>query len=210
MKLKSIVLSVLCMLLLVGCSDSSSSGEDNTTKATTTTTYKNLSFEAAVLMVLDSGHINLIESDYVIDSANGKIGKARLEYDDNVEVASDIKAGDKIKVTLWGDVIGMKESYPPIIYDIKSIEKIGESKENSFEATVLKADDGHITLVDAELDDGNGNKIGEAQLEYFQNYKVSPDIKSGDKVKVIVGGDCEIVETGPPTITDVVSVEKIS
>lgn len=210
MKLKSIVLSVICMLMLVGCAEDSSSEKDNTTKTTTTTTYKNLSFEATVLMVLDNGYIGLIESDYVIDSANGKIGKARLEYDDGVEVDADIKAGDKIKVTVLGDVIGMKESSPPIIFDIKSIEKIGESKESSFEATVLKADDGYITLVDAELDDGNGNKIGESKLEFYESFKVPSDIKSGDKIKVTVGGDFGVIETGPPIITDVISVEKIS
>lgn len=202
---------LLCMFLLVGCTDDSSSEKSKTTSTTTTTTaHEDISFEATVLMALDNGYVGLIESDYVIDSANGKIGKARLEYDDSVEVASDIKEGDKIKVTVLGDVIGMKESSPPIIFDIKSIEKIGESKENSFEATVLKTDDGYITLVDAELDDGNGNKIGESKLEFYESFKVPSDIKSGDKIKVTVGGDFGIVETGLPIITDVVSVEKIS
>ncbi len=123
MKLKSIVLAFLCMLLLAGCTDDSSLKKAETTKAVTTTTYKNDSFEATVLQI-GKGQIGLIESDYVIDSSNGKIGEARLRYDDSVKVPSDIKKGDKIKVTVWGDGIGMKESSPPIIYDVKSIEKI--------------------------------------------------------------------------------------
>lgn len=210
MKIKVIALAFLCMLMLVGCTEDSSSEKDNTTKAATTTTYKNLSFEATVLMVLDNGHVGLIESDYVIDSANGKIGKARLEYDDSVEVDSDIKEWDKIKITVWGDVIGMKESYPPIIFDIKSIEKIGESKDISFEATVIKADDGYITLVDAELSYGNGEKVGESRLECDDSVEIPSDIEEGDKLKVTVGQDFSIIETGPPIITNIKSIEKIS
>ncbi len=124
MKLKSIVLAFLCMLLLVGCNGDSSSEKETTSKTTSTTTQKNLSFEATATIVDDDGRVLMIESDYVIDSSNGKIGEARLRYDDSVKVPSDIKEGDRIKVTVWGDGIGMKESSPPIIYDIKSIEKI--------------------------------------------------------------------------------------
>lgn len=170
---------------------------------------KDISFEATVIKA-DDGHVGLIESDYVIDSANGKIGKARLEYDDSVEVDSDIKEWDKIKITVWGDVIGMKESYPPIIFDIKSIEKIGESKDISFEATVIKADDGYITLVDAELSYGNGEKVGESRLECDDSVEIPSDIEEGDKLKVTVGQDFSIIETGPPIITNIKSIEKIS
>ncbi len=99
MKLKSIVLAVLCILLLAGCTDDSSLEKAETTKAVTTTTYKNTSFEATVLQI-GEGQIGLIESDYAIDSSNGKIGEARLRYDDSVKVPSDIKEGDRIKVTV--------------------------------------------------------------------------------------------------------------
>lgn len=209
MKLKSIVLAFMCMLLLVGCTDDSSSENSKTTNATSTnTTYKNTSFEATVLQ-MGEGHIDLIDSDYVIDSSNGEIGEARLRYDDSVKVPSDIKEGDRIKVTVWGG-LQMLESYPPIIIDVKSIEKIGVSEDTSFEATVLKADDGYITLVDAELTDGNGEKIGESRLEYDKDMKVPSDINVGDKIKVTVGEDVGIIETGPPIITDVKSIEKIS
>lgn len=209
MKLKPIVLAFMCMLLLVGCTDDSSSENSKTTNATTTnTTYKNTSFEATVLQ-MGEGHIDLIDSDYVIDSSNGEIGEARLRYDESVEVPSDIKVGDRIKVTVWGG-LQMLESYPPIIIDVKSIEKIGVSEDTSFEATVLKADDGYITLVDAELTDGNGEKIGESKLEYDKDMKVPSDIKAGDKIKVTVGEDFGIVETAPLIITNVKSIEKIS
>lgn len=209
MKLKSIVLAFMCMLLLVGCTDDSSSENSKTTNATTTnTTYKNTSFEATVLQ-MGEGHIDLIDSDYVIDSSNGKIGEARLRYDDSIKVPSDIKEGDRIKVTVWGG-LQMLESYPPIIIDVKSIEKIGVSEDTSFEATVLKADDGYITLVDAELTDGNGEKIGESRLEYDKDLEVPSDINVGDKIKVTVGEDVRIIETGPPIITDVKSIAKIS
>ncbi len=126
MKIKIIALAFLCMLMLASCADNSSSEKSKTTESTTTTTTanKDISFEATVLGVLDSGYIYLIESDYVIDSANGKIGKAKLRYDESVGAPSDIKKGDKIKVTVYGDVIGMNESDPPIIFDIKSIKKI--------------------------------------------------------------------------------------
>lgn len=114
------------MLMLVGCSNNSSSKKgDSSETTTTTTTYKNLSFEATALMVFDDGYIAMIESDYVIDDANGEIGVAYLGYDDDdVKVSSDIKDGDRIRITVWGNVISMKESYPPQLYDIKSIEKI--------------------------------------------------------------------------------------
>ncbi len=80
----------------------------------------------------------------------------------------------------------------------------------SFEATMLKADDGYITLVDAEYTDANGEKVGESRLEYDKDIKVPSDINVGDKIKVTVGEDFGIIETGPPIITDVKSVEKIS
>lgn len=126
MKIRIIALALLCMLMLVGCSNNSSSKKgDSSETTTTTTTYKNLSFEATALMVSDDGHIGMIESDYVIDDANGEIGVARLEYDDDdVKVSSDVKKGDRIRITVWGSVISMKESYPPILFEIKSIEKI--------------------------------------------------------------------------------------
>lgn len=207
MKLKFIVLALFCMLLLVGCTDDSSSENDVTTK-NTTTTYKNFSFEATALEVLSDGTITTIDADFE-DSAQ-RVGEAWLEYDESVEVPSDIKVGDKIKITVWGNCVSMKESSPPIIFDIKSIEKIGVSEDVSFEATVLKAADGYITLVDAELTDGNGEKIGESKLEYDKDMEVPSDIKAGDKIKVIVGEDFGIVETAPPIITNVKSIEKIS
>lgn len=127
MKIRIIALALLCMLMLVGCSNNSSSkkGDSSETTTTTTTTHKNLSFEATALMVSDDGHIGMIESDYVIDDANGEIGVARLDYDDdNVKVSSDVKEGDRIRITVWGSGISMRESYPPILFEIKSIEKI--------------------------------------------------------------------------------------
>lgn len=127
MKIRIIALALLCMLMLVGCSNNSSSKKgDSSETTTTTTTHKNLSFEATALMVSDDGHIGMIESDYVIDDDNGEIiGLAYLEYDDDdVKVSSDVKKGDRIRITVWGNVISMKESYPPKLYDIKSIEKI--------------------------------------------------------------------------------------
>lgn len=213
MKPKSIVLAFLCMFLLVGCTDDSSSENSKTTHATTTnTTYKNTSFEATVLQI-GEGQIGLIESDYVIDSSNGKIGEAWLEYDESVEVPSDIKVGDRIKVTVWGDGIGMKESSPPIIYDIKSIEKIGESKDVSFEATVLDVTiEGYVHFVDIDANlDGSGQKVGKARLDYdIDSVEVSDDIKNGDKVKITINGEMGLGDSIPPVVFGIKKIEKIS
>lgn len=80
----------------------------------------------------------------------------------------------------------------------------------SFEATVIKADDGYITLVDAELSYGNGEKVGESRLECDDSVEIPSDIEEGDKLKVTVGQDFSIIETGPPIITNIKSIEKIS
>lgn len=212
MKLKSIVLAFLCMFLLVGCTDDSSSENSKTTNATTTnTTYKNTSFEATVLQI-GEGQIGLIESDYVIDSSNGKIGEARLRYDDSVKVPSDIKEGDRIKVTVWGG-LQMLESYPPIIIDVKSIEKIGASNELSFEATVLDVtSEGYVHFVDIDADlDGSGQKVGKARLDYdIDSVEVSDDIKNRDKVKITINGELGLSESIPPVVFGIKKIEKIS
>lgn len=212
MKSKIIVLVALCMLLLVGCTDDSSSENSKTTNTTTTnTTYKNTSFEATVLQMGD-GHIGLIDSDYVIDSSNGKIGEARLRYDDSVKVPSDIEEGDRIKVTVWGG-LQMLESYPPIIIDVKSIEKISESKDISFEATVLDVtSEGYVHFADIDADfDGSGQKVGKARLDYdIDSVEVSDDIKNGDKVKITINGELGLGESIPPVVFGIKKIEKIS
>lgn len=131
MKIKFIVLSVLCLLLLAGCSDENSSTSSTNTsrseRVTTTTTYKNTSFEAVVDTVDDKGYIILIKSDYLNDTGKDYEGldEAHLRYDESVDGYDEVfKKGDKIKITVWGEGIKMLESFPPIIYDIKSIQKI--------------------------------------------------------------------------------------
>lgn len=212
MKSKIIVLVALCMLLLVGCTDDSSSENSKTTNTTTTnTTYKNTSFEATVLQMGD-GHIGLIDSDYVIDSSNGKIGEARLRYDDSVKVPSDIEEGDRIKVTVWGG-LQMLESYPPIIIDVKSIEKISESKDISFEATVLDVtSEGYVHFADIDADfDGSGQRVGKARLDYdIDSVEVSDDIKNGDKVKITINGELGLGDSIPPVVFGIKKIEKIS
>ena len=218
MKIKSIVLLVMCMLMLVGCAEDSSSEKSQTTERTTTTaTSEDISFEATVLGVSDSGHIDIIESDYVIDAANGEIGEAWLEYDDSIEVASDIKEGDKIKVTVWGDAIAMKESSPPIIYDIKSIEKLNTTttahEDISFEATVLDVtSEGYVHFADIDADlDGSGQKVGKARLDYdIDSVWVSDDIKNGDKVKITIGGEMGLGDSIPPVVFGIKKIEKIN
>ena len=123
MKSKIIVLSVLCMLLLVGCTNDSSSEKDNSSKVTTTTTSKYDSFEATVLTIDDDGHILFIGSCTGLNCLK-KDEEVRFEYDDSIEVPSDIKEGDRIKVTYVDYLI--EETYPPrLVIDVISIEKIG-------------------------------------------------------------------------------------
>ena len=212
MKLKSIVLSVICMLMLVGCAEDSSSEKSKTTSTTptTTTAHEDISFEATVIDVTSEGYVHFVDIDADLDGSGQKVGKARLDYDiDSVDVSDGIKNGDKVKITTNGE-IGLGESVPPVVFGIKKIEKIGESKDISFEATVIKADDGYITLVDAELSYGNGEKVGESRLECDDSVEIPSDIEEGDKLKVTVGQDFSIIETGPPIITNIKSIEKIS
>ena len=126
MKLKSIVLAVLCMLLLVGCTDDSSSEKEMTSKTTTTTTTanKDITFEATVLDVTSEGYVHFADIDADFDGSGQKVGKARLDYDiDSVEVSDDIKNGDKVKITINGE-LGLGDSIPPVVFGIKKIEKI--------------------------------------------------------------------------------------
>ena len=132
MKIKFIVLSVLCLLLLAGCSDENSSTSSTNTsrseRVTTTTTYPRISFEATVEIANDEGKIVLIKSDYLNDTGKDDefLEKAFLDYNASVDGYDEVfKKGDKIKITCWGNKISFKESAPPHIYDIESIEKIG-------------------------------------------------------------------------------------
>lgn len=124
MNIKSIVLAVLCMLLLVGCTDDSSSEKSKATESATiptTTAHEDISFEATVLKAYD-GYITLVDAE-LTDGNGDKIGEAKPEYDKSVKVPSDIKVGDKIKITV-GANYGIVETGPPIITDVKKIEKI--------------------------------------------------------------------------------------
>lgn len=127
MKSKIIVLAVLCMFLLVGCTDDSSSEKAKTTESTTTTTTtanKDITFEATVLDVTSEGYVHFADIDADFDGSGQRVGKARLDYDiDSVEVSDDIKNGDKVKITINGE-LGLSESIPPVVFGIKKIEKI--------------------------------------------------------------------------------------
>lgn len=76
----------------------------------------NHEFEAIVLEVKDG---KVLSAEVYISS--NEIYEAWLEYEDNAVIDSDIAVGDKIKIISSGMIL---ETAPPIITDIKNIEKI--------------------------------------------------------------------------------------
>ena len=89
---------------------------------------------------------------------------------------------------------------------INLVAKSGSEIVNyEYEAVVLEVEDGKVLRAEVNI---SSNEITEAWLEYGDNPVIDSDIAVGDKVKIVSNG--EIIDTDPPIITNVQSVEKIS